>query len=338
MILPLGFDTFGQSVEVVVGQCEALREIERIMRRSIIGLEAIVDAECYKGGSNEIVDGLLTPILTQLKQEIDLRILASKAIDALLTNLPDLRGFWWDLRGGSAALVNAKESYRAVIEAENAVEAFPPLDLTWELRSPQPLPDEERTYRKSVIAQHSSAEKAKTWLSKHPSILDRHQTYVERWWRVLKGSSITSIDLITSLSCCMSTCRNTLEAFSPIIPIASVNNAYEIDMSMQNTILRPIAYRNYHLGGIETPILFGADQFLPESRLEVLISEAAGLDQGSYQWYGVFQAEAESGGIADFMNLVINSPSRFEMSVWGMLGVCQFFNPLFELSPTLLQG
>ncbi|KAG8814618.1 hypothetical protein FRC17_001042 [Serendipita sp. 399] len=145
MILPLGFNEFGQSAEILLGQCKALQTIQEVMRRRmeldtqyIEGLNTIVGAY-NEAESNEVVDGLLTPLITQLKQEIDLRTLANKDTNALLASLPDINELQQDISVGSVDLVDAKESYRAVIEAENAVKALLPLDLPLELR---PLPDE----------------------------------------------------------------------------------------------------------------------------------------------------------------------------------------------------
>ncbi|KAG8814617.1 hypothetical protein FRC17_001041 [Serendipita sp. 399] len=125
----------------------------------------------------------------------------------------------------------------------------------------------------------------------------------------------------------MSTSHNTFEAFSLLPSIASANDAYEADM--ENSITQPIAYRNYHMGGIESPILFGADLFLPEGRLEVLVSN---YNKGPmfhvpvrYGQRDMFEIEAESGGIASFMN----SPSRFGIPPRDILGfeLCHY-NPL----------
>ncbi|KAG8830215.1 hypothetical protein FRC17_005173 [Serendipita sp. 399] len=314
MILPLDFDQFGQSAEVLQGQYKALQRIEEIMRRRIAldaqyieGLKTLTTE--YNEESNGVIDGLLIPILTQLKHEIDSRILANKDAYALLAILPDLKAFQQNLSVGLADFANAKKSYRDVIEAKDAARAVSPLDLTRRLSDPEPLPDEDRRYRKSVIAQHLRAKQAKSWLHTYPSILVQHQDSLEKWWLVLKQASIININLITSLSCNLSTCRNALEAFSPISLIASADSAYEIDR--ENTIVKPATYCNYHAGGVISPILFGADLFLPDNRLEALVGRIQSQEDwrddalflGGYRWSDVFDEELTSGGIVQYMKL-----------------------------------
>ncbi|KAG8831437.1 hypothetical protein FRC17_003142 [Serendipita sp. 399] len=263
----------------------------------------------YNEESNGVVDGLLIPVLTQLKHEIDSRILANKDAYALLAILPDLKAFQQNLSIGLADLANAKKSYRDVIEAKDAAKAVPPLDLTRRLSDPEPLPDEDRRYRKSVIVQNLQAKQAENWLHTYPSILVQYQDFLEKWWHVLKQASIININLVTSLSCNLSACRNALEAFSPISSIASADSAYEIDR--ENAIVKSATYCNYHAGGAISPILFGADLFLPDNRLEVLVGRIQSKEDwrddtsfiGGYRWSDVFDEELTSGGIVQYMKL-----------------------------------
>ncbi|KAG8751496.1 hypothetical protein FRC14_007821 [Serendipita sp. 396] len=74
MILPLGFNQFGQSTKALLGQIRALAAIRDLMRRRIeldaqyiAGLEALAE-EYMNLESNEVMDGLLKPVLTQFKE------------------------------------------------------------------------------------------------------------------------------------------------------------------------------------------------------------------------------------------------------------------------------
>ncbi|KAG8771649.1 hypothetical protein FRC15_003292 [Serendipita sp. 397] len=145
MILPLGFNQFGQSTKALLGQIRALAVIRDVMRRRIeldaqyiAGLEALA-AEYIDLESNEVIDGLLKPVLTQLKEEIESRISANHDIRTLVENLPDITEpevrlwiefyfsdrtrFQQDTSTGLTDLVNAKKSYQDVMEAEDVAKS-----------------------------------------------------------------------------------------------------------------------------------------------------------------------------------------------------------------------
>ncbi|KAG8780710.1 hypothetical protein FRC16_003053, partial [Serendipita sp. 398] len=318
MILPLGFNQFGQSTKALLGQIRALAVIRDVMRRRIeldaqyiAGLEALA-AEYIDLESNEVIDGLLKPVLTQLKEvtsvklikphplsEIESRISANHDIRTLVENLPDITEPEQDTSTGLTDLVNAKKSYQDVMEAEDVAKSSQSSLEAWYARdskfmdwsnTSRKLPDEDRRYRRSVVAQQTNAEKARLWFYKYPSAINQHQEHIERWWSLLKRASITNrsgyyvclcdnatpSNLVSSLSCHISTCVNQLEAFSPLPAIASVTEEYEEDGESQ--ISQPTVYRNYCIGGVVSDILLGADLFLPESRLEELVSHLDGSD------------------------------------------------------------
>ncbi|KAG8839790.1 hypothetical protein FRC18_003802 [Serendipita sp. 400] len=331
MILPLGFDKIGLSTKALLDQIRALAMIRDVMRRRIeldaqyiAGLEALAE-EYINLESNEVMDGLLKPVLTQLKEEIQCRISANHDIRTFIENLPDITKpevrlwmefyfsdrtrFQQDTSTGLTDLMNAKKSYQDVMEAEDVAKSSRSSLEAWYARDPlynhridisRRLPDEDRRYRKSVVAQQTNAEKARLWLSKYPSAINQHQEHIERWWSLLKRASITNSNLVSSLSCHISTCVNQLEAFSPLPAIASVTEAYEEDTGSQ--ISKATVYRNYCIGGVVSDILFGADLFLPESRLETLVSNLGESHFLEFSPWGVaFNIEQRSGGIACYM-------------------------------------
>ncbi|KAG8767355.1 hypothetical protein FRC19_002868 [Serendipita sp. 401] len=145
MILPLGFNQFGQSTKALLGQIRALAVIRDVMRRRIdldaqyiAGLEALAE-EYINLESNEVIDGLLKPVLTQLKEEIESRISANHSIRTLVENLPDITEpevrlwmefyfsdrtrFQQDTSTGLTDLMNAKNSYQDVMEAEDVAKS-----------------------------------------------------------------------------------------------------------------------------------------------------------------------------------------------------------------------
>ncbi|KAG8847563.1 hypothetical protein FRC20_002738 [Serendipita sp. 405] len=380
MILPLGFNQFGQSTKALLGQIRALAVIRDVMRRRIeldaqyiAGLEALA-AEYIDLESNEVIDGLLKPVLTQLKEEIESRISANHDIRTLVENLPDITEpevrlwiefyfsdrtrFQQDTSTGLTDLVNAKKSYQDVMEAEDVAKSSQSSLEAWYARdskfmdwsnTSRKLPDEDRRYRRSVVAQQTNAEKARLWFYKYPSAINQHQEHIERWWSLLKRASITNrsgyyvclcdnatpSNLVSSLSCHISTCVNQLEAFSPLPAIASVTEEYEEDGESQ--ISQPTVYRNYCIGGVVSDILLGADLFLPESRLEELVSHLDGSDlPGSYPWKTAFNIEQRSGGIACYME---SMRSTFYMAnrIVILLELLHY-NPLLPLKQDIPPG
>ncbi|KAG8767356.1 hypothetical protein FRC19_002867 [Serendipita sp. 401] len=139
---------------------------------------------------------------------------------------------------------------------------------------------------------------------------------------------MTPSNLVSSLSCHISTCVNQLEAFSPLPAIASVTEAYEEDTESQ--ISQPTVYRNYCIGGVVSDILFGADLFLPESRLEELVSNLDESDlSGFYTWKTAFKIEQGSGGIVCYMESLRSS---FYMTIKIVLILeLLHYNPLLPL-------
>ncbi|KAG8850175.1 hypothetical protein FRB91_009324, partial [Serendipita sp. 411] len=248
MILPLGFNQFGQSTKALLGQIRALAAIRDVMRRRIdldaqyiAGLEALAE-EYMNLESNEVMDGLLKPVLTQLKEEIQCRISANHDIRTLVENLPDITKPEQDTSTGLTDLMNTKKNYQDVMEAEDVAKSSRSSLEAWYARDSEynrrldisrRLPDEDRRYRKSVVAQQTNAEKARLWLSTYPSAINQHQEHIEGWWSLLKRASITNSNLVSSLSCHISNCVNQLEAFSPLPAIASVTEAYEEDTGSQ---------------------------------------------------------------------------------------------------------
>ncbi|KAG8840163.1 hypothetical protein FRC20_005750 [Serendipita sp. 405] len=362
MILPLGFNQFGQSTKALLGQIRALAVIRDVMRRRIdldaqyiAGLEALAE-EYINLESNEVIDGLLKPVLTQLKEEIESRISANHSIRTLVENLPDITEPEQDTSTGLTDLMNAKNSYQDVMEAEDVAKSSQSSLKAWYIMALEftnwsdtsgRLPDEDRRYRRSVVAQQTNAEKARFWLSRYPSAINQHQEHIERWWSLLKLASITNrsgyyvclwnialydnmtpSNLVSSLSCHISTCVNQLEAFSPLPAIASVTEAYEEDTESQ--ISQPTVYRNYCIGGVVSDILFGADLFLPESRLEELVSNLDESDlSGFYTWKTAFKIEQGSGGIVCYMESLRSS---FYMTIKIVLILeLLHYNPLLPL-------
>ncbi|KAG9020195.1 hypothetical protein FS842_007521, partial [Serendipita sp. 407] len=209
------------------------------------------------------------------------------------------------------------------------------------------LPDEDRRYRQSVVTQHRTAEKARSWLSDYPLVVDQHKERVEKLWSSLKQASIANMsgcsvhvhgilladnvfssDLATSLSCHLSTYHDQLEEFSPRAAITPVEETCKEDAESQ--IARPAAYHNYCIGGVKSPILFGADLFLPENRLEVLISELyRGYSLKLCPWGDLFDIEQTSGGITEYMKLSSNS-RKTNVRVVFEFELCHY-NPLLPL-------
>ncbi|KAG8812833.1 hypothetical protein FRC19_002866 [Serendipita sp. 401] len=129
MILPLGFDRFGQSAKTLLGQVQALGVIRDVMRRRIeldaqyiAGLEALAE-EYINLEPNEVIDGLLKPVLTQIKEEIQCRISANHDIRTLVENLPDITEPEQDTSTGLTDLMNAKKGYQDVMEAEDVAKS-----------------------------------------------------------------------------------------------------------------------------------------------------------------------------------------------------------------------
>ncbi|KAG8839791.1 hypothetical protein FRC18_003803 [Serendipita sp. 400] len=343
MILPLGFDRFGQSAKTLLGQVQALGVIRDVMRRRIeldaqyiAGLEALAE-EYINLEPNEVIDGLLKPVLTQIKEEIQCRISANHDIRTLVENLPDITEPEQDTSTGLTDLMNAKKGYQDVMEAEDvakssqsSLEAWYARDFEYNLQIDvsRRLPDEDWRYRKSVVAQQTNAKKARLWFFKYPSAINQHQEHIERWWSLLKRASITNSNLVSSLSCHISTCVNQLEAFSPLPAITLVTEAYEEDTESQ--IFQPTVYRNYCIGGVVSDILFGADLFLPKSRLEELVSKLGESHfLGLYPWKIAFEIEQGSGGITRYMELLRSS---FNMNVEIVLLLeLLHYNPLLPL-------
>ncbi|KAG8817501.1 hypothetical protein FRC18_000490, partial [Serendipita sp. 400] len=190
------------------------------------------------------------------------------------------------------------------------------------------LPDEDRRYRQSVVTQHRTAEKARSWLSDYPLVVGQHKERVEKLWSSLKQASIANIDLATSLSCHLSTYHDQLEEFSPRAAITPVEETCKEDAESQ--IARPAAYHNYCIGGVKSPILFGADLFLPENRLEVLISELyRGYSLKLCPWGDLFDIEQTSGGIVEYMKLSSDS-RKTNVRVVFEFELCHY-NPLLPL-------
>ncbi|KAG8771784.1 hypothetical protein FRC16_005844, partial [Serendipita sp. 398] len=73
--------------------------------------------------------------------------------------------------------MNAKNSYQDVMEAEDVAKSSQSSLKAWYIMALEftnwsdtsgRLPDEDRRYRRSVVAQQTNAEKARFWLSRYP--------------------------------------------------------------------------------------------------------------------------------------------------------------------------
>ncbi|KAG8782729.1 hypothetical protein FRC16_002554, partial [Serendipita sp. 398] len=341
MVLPLGVDRFGESAEILLQQTRALQMMSDLMRRRIeldtqyiAGLQVL--AEEYKNvASNDVLDGLPTLVLTQLEEELESRIAANDDMKKYAESLPDISEPERDISAGSVYLMKAKQGYQDAMEAKSEAEASKLSLRAWYKKKKYArwddsakLPDEDRRYRQSVVTQHRTAEKARSWLSNYPLVVDQHKERVEKLWSSLKQASIANIDLATSLSCHLSTYHDQLEEFSSQAAITPVKEACKEDAESQ--IARPAAYHNYCIGGVKSPILFGADLFLPENRLEVLISELyRGYSLKLCPWGDLFDIEQTSGGIVQYMKLSSDS-RKTNVRVVFEFELCHY-NPLLPL-------